>query len=324
MEQNARIYVAGQDTLIGRALVRELGRQGYSNVIRLEKEPELTDATEVDRFFARVAPEYVFVAAGKSGGIRANEKYPAEFLVNNLLIACHVIDGAYRYRVKKLLYLASSCSYPKHCSQPMKVDSLLTGPIEPTNEAYAVAKIGGIKLCQAYRQQYGVRFISGIPADAFGPDDDFSPEDSHVIAAIVRKMHEAKENGAEFVQLWGTGTPRREFMFADDVASACVFAMHKYDDLRPINLGGGCDLSIREVAMLIKDVVGYPGELRFDASKPDGMPVKLLDSTKLREMGWQPRVDMRAALAATYEWFLETKQRSAGNDGGTKALRELV
>ncbi|MBI1928719.1 NAD-dependent epimerase/dehydratase family protein, partial [Candidatus Poribacteria bacterium] len=218
------------------------------------------------------------------------------------------IDSAYRYGVKKLLYLASSCSYPKHCPQPMRPESLMTGPLEPTNEAYAVAKIAGMKLCQAYYQQYGANFITGIPANAFGPGDDFSPGDSHVIPALIRKMHEAKVRGTVSVEVWGTGTPRREFIFADDLADACLFVMREYDDPRfPINLSGSSDLSILELAALVKEVVGYPGELRFDPSKPDGMPLKRLDSSQLSRMGWQPKTPFRAALAMTYQWFLEKK-----------------
>lgn len=306
MGKNDRIYVAGGRTLIGAAILRELERQGYSNIVgRPGEEPDLTDAALVEDFFARTTPDYVFLAAGKSGGIAANQKYPAELMLDNLLVECHVIHSAYRYGVKKLLYLASSCSYPKQCPQPMRVESLLTGPPEPTNEAYAVAKIAGIKLCQAYRQQYGANFIVGIPANTFGPGDDFSTEDSHVIPALIRKMHEAKERCLESVDIWGTGTPRREFIFADDLADACIFVMRKYDNAQPINLGGGSDLSIKELATLIKEVVGYPGELRFDTSKPDGTPLKALDSSKLKEMGWRSKTPFRSALSATYDWFLQ-------------------
>lgn len=308
MEKHAKIYVAGGQTLIGAAILRELERQGYSNIVgRPRKAPDLTDATQVDTFFAQTDPDYVFLAAGKSGGILANQKYPAELIRDNLLVECHVIHSAYRHRVKKLLYLASSCSYPKRCPQPMRVESLMTGPLEPTNEAYAVAKIAGIKLCQAYRQQYGANFISGIPANVFGPGDDFGPEDSHVVAALIRKMHEAKVLGAQSVEIWGTGAPRREFIFADDLADACIFLMQEYSDSKPINIGGGWGLSIRELAELIKEVVGYPGKLRFSRSKPDGMSVKLLDKSQLSKMGWQPRTSLRTALLATFEWFMNTK-----------------
>jgi GDP-L-fucose synthase len=258
----------------------------------------------VSDFFAQNKPEYVFLAAGKSGGISANQKYPADLMLDNLLVICNVIDSAYHSGVKKLLYLASSCSYPKHSAQPMQVESLMTGILEPTNEAYAVAKIAGIKLCQAYCQQYGANFISGIPANAFGIGDDFSLEESHVIPALIRKMHEAKIADAEFVEIWGTGTPRREFIFADDLADACIFIADNYDDPMPINIGGGLDLSIKELAELIKEAIGYRGQLHFDASKPDGMPLKALDSSKLQSMGWQPQTSFRAAVEATYDWFL--------------------
>lgn len=309
MEKHARIYVAGGQTLIGAAILHELERQGYVNIVgRLGGEPELTDAAQVDTFFARTAPNYVFLAAGKSGGIQANQKYPAELMLDNLLVECHVIHSAYRYGAKKLLYLASSCSYPKHCPQPMREDTLLTGSLEPTNEAYAVAKIAGIKLCQAYRQQYGVNFIAGIPANAFGPGDDFDLENSHVLAALIRKMHEAQELGLGSVDIWGTGSPEREFIFTDDLAGACIFIMREYNSSEPINIGSGSDLSIKELAELIKEVVGYSGKLHFDTSKPDGMPSKALDSSKLTEMGWRPRTHFRSALSATYDWFLDTQQ----------------
>lgn len=309
MEKKEKIYVAGAQTLIGAAILGALERQGYRNILgRLGQGPELTDASQVDAFFARTAPDYVFLTAGNSGGIRVNQRYPADLIRHNLLVGCHVIHSAYRHGVKKLLYLASSCTYPKYCPQPMRVESLMAGPLEPTNEAYAVAKIAGIKLCQAYVQQYGAGFISGITADAFGPGDEFSLEDSHVIPALIRKMHKAKEVGAKSVEIWGTGTPRREFIFADDLADACIFAMREYDCPQPINLGGGSDISIRELAELVKGVVGYDGKLRFDRSKPDGMPAKLLDSRELTEMGWQPKTPFRSALLATYHWFLSTSR----------------
>jgi GDP-L-fucose synthase len=306
LEKHANIYVAGAQTLIGSAILRQLRQQGYTNTVTLpDEEEQLTDATSVDAFFAGTLPEYVFLTAGKSGGIGANQRYPAALLLDNLLVECHVIHSAYRYGVKKLLYLASSCCYPKHCPQPMCVESLMTGPLEPTNEAYAVAKLAGITLCQAYRQQYGVHFISGIPANVFGPGDDFAPEDSHVIPALIRKLDEARRLGAPSVSLWGTGTPRREFIYADDLADACIFVMHEYDHPKPLNIGSGSDLSIRELAELIKEVIGYHGELHFDTSKPDGMPLKRLDSRRLNEMGWRPKTSLRAALLATYTWFLQ-------------------
>ena len=310
MEKHSKICVAGRQTLTGAALLRELERQGYDTIIgRLGEEPKFADAVQADVFFAQTAPEYVFLVAGRSGGILANQRYPAELMLDNLLVECHVIDSAYRHGVKKLLYLGSSCSYPRESSQPMKEEYLLTGHLEPTNEAYAVAKIAGIKLCQAYHQQYGVNFISAIPANTYGPGDNFDLEGAHVIPALIRKMHEAKVLGAESLEIWGTGTPRREFIFADDLASACIFVMCEYDEPQPINLGTGCNLSIRELAVLIKEVVGYQGELRFDTSKPDGMPVKILDSSKLRRIGWEPKTAFRSALSVTYNWFLQMEQK---------------
>lgn len=306
MNKDAKIYVAGTQTIIGAAMLRELKRQGYAHVVGgPEEEPELTDPVQVDAFFARTGPEYVFLVAGKSGGIGANQRYPAELMLDNLLVECHVIQSACSHGVKKLLYLASSCCYPRDCPQPMKEDSLLTGPFEPTNQAYAVAKIAGIKLCQAYRLQYGVNFVSAIPANVFGPNDDFSLQDSHVVSALIRKIHGAKELGLEFVDIWGTGTPRRQFIFSDDLADACILIMREYDGSKPINIGSGLDLSIGELAQLIKEIVGYSGELRFDKRKPDGMPLKVLDSSKLTEIGWRPRTSFRSALSTTYDWFLQ-------------------
>jgi GDP-L-fucose synthase len=303
MQPESRIYVAGGKTLIGSALLRELERHGYQNIVGRD-EPDLTDGKLVDSFFGDIKPDAVFLAAGKSGGIGANQKYPAELMRDNLLIESHVIHSAQQHHVKKLLYLASSCSYPKHAPQPMQIESLLTGKLEPTNEAYAIAKIAGLGLCQAYRQQYGVNFVGGIPANAFGVGDDFSLEESHVIAALIRKMHEAKLNHAPQVEIWGTGAARREFIFADDLADACIFVMNQYESPQPINLGGGDDVSIAQLAMLIKDVVGYAGELKFDASKPDGMPLKSLDSSVLLSMGWKARTPFKEALQKTYKWWL--------------------
>lgn len=311
MEQDARIYVAGTHTPIGAALLRVLVAQRYVNIVGAkEREPDLTDAVQVESFFERTRPEYVFLAGGESGGIRANQKYPARLMRDNLLVECNVIHSAYLHGVQKLLYLASSCCYPRDCPKPMRVDSLMTGRLEPTSEAYALAKIAGIGLCRAYYQQHGVRFISGIPADVFGPGDDFSPEDSHVVPGLIRKMHEAKSLHLESVEIWGTGRARRELIFADDLADACIFVMHAYDNPKPVNLGGGSDLSIREISALIKDVVGYAGALRFNPSKPDGVLVKVLDSRKLLELGWRPKTQLRDAVQTTYEGFLVREERS--------------
>jgi GDP-L-fucose synthase len=310
LEKNSKIYVAGGDTLIGQALLRELGRQGYENVLGAEPDP--ADAAQVERFFSEQAPEYVFLVAGKSGGICANQKYPADLMMDNLLVETNVVGGAHRHGVRKLLYLASSCSYPREAAQPMRVEALMTGRLEPTNEAYAVAKLAGVTLCRAFRQQYGDDFVVGIPANAFGPGDDFSPEDSHVVGALIRRMHEAKQAGLASVEIWGTGSPRREFVFADDLADACIFLMRNYNDGLPLNVGGGDDLSIRDLALLVREVVGYEGELAFDAARPDGMPLKSLDSGRLLGMGWRPRTSFREALRKTYRWFLENyEERSA-------------
>ncbi len=304
---NSRIFVAGADTLIGEALVRLLTQQGYQNLLHGPRypQPELTDAAAVDAFFAAHRPEFVFLAAGKSAGIRGNQRYPADLILNNLLVLTHTIDAAHCHRVSKLLYLASSCTYPKMAPQPMRVESLLTGPFEATNEAYATAKLAGIKLCQAYRAQHGANFVVAIPANGFGRADHFDPEDSHVIPGMLRKMHDAKVDRSSFVELWGTGQARREFLFADDLADAAIFVMQHYDGEAPINLGGGTDLSIAELAQLIKQVVGYRGELVFDISKPDGMPLKALEASALADLGWRPKTSFRDALAKTYQWFVQ-------------------
>jgi GDP-L-fucose synthase len=308
MEKRSKIFVAGRHTLIGEALLRELERQGYENIAGSRNdEPELTSQTQVDSFFARTLPEYVFLAAGKSGGIKAYQKYPAELMYDNLLVECHVVHSAYLYRVRKLLYLASSCVYPRLCPQPMAIETLMMSPLEPTNEAYAVAKLAGLSLCRAYRRQYGRNFVSAIPANAFGPGDDFSHEDSHVIAALIRRMHDAKTLGQKSVTIWGSGQPRREFIFADELAVACIFTMTHYDGADPINLGVGADLSIRELAELVREVIGYSGELQFDPSQPDGMPAKLLDSSRIKALGWKSQMPMRSALEATYRWFVENE-----------------
>ncbi len=309
MEQDSRIYVAGGETLIGAALLRRLEYHGYTSPCnRGQDEADLTVASEVEACFQRVRPQHVFHAAGKSGGIGANVSLPAELMRDNLLAGTHVVDAAHRHRVRKLLYLGSSCSYPRDCPQPMRVQDLLSGPLEPTSEAYAVAKIAGIRLCQAYRRQYPDAFNVGIAANAFGPGDDFSLEDSHVIAALMRKMHEAKLRGDDAIAVWGTGSARREFVFVDDLADACIKVMLDYSDDEPINLGGGPVLSIRELAEAVRRVVGFPGRLEFDPSKPDGMPMKGLETSKLQDMGWRPQVAFDDALRVTYQWFLDHRQ----------------
>ena len=305
MRKASVIFVAGGETLIGAAILRVLKQQGFENVLGGPGEHiDLCNATAVESFFARHRPEYVFHAGGRSGGIAANTKWPADLAYDNLLGSVHVVHAAHTTGVQRLLYLASSCSYPRLCPQPMQEAMILTGPLEPTNEAYAVAKLAGMKLCQAYRQQYGDEFFVGIPANAFGPGDDFSPEDSHVIAALVRRFHEAKLRGDAVVSIWGSGRPRREFIYADDLADACIFAIEHYRDAAPLNLGGGTDLSIAELAEKIRAIVGFTGKLEFDVSRPDGMPLKSLDSSKLLSLGWRPTLDIEDGLRRTYEDFV--------------------
>jgi len=307
VDKTDRIYVAGSETVVGKAVLRQLAAGGYFNVIdSSSEEPDLTDRAKVDAYFGTMRPDCVFVAAGKSGGIGANQKYPADLMLNNLLIQCQMIRSAQVHGTRKLLYFASSCTYPRSCPQPMQVRSLMTGPLESTSEAYAIAKIAGIKLCQAYQQQCGADMISAIPGDVFGPGDDFGLEDSHVIAALISKMHQAKVFGVATVEVWGSGSPRREFIFADDVADAAIFLMQNYSSPTPINVGSGVDTSIRDIAELIQKVVGYQGQLRFDPTKPDGMPLKTLDTSELMAMGWQPKVSLRRGLEETYRWFLDT------------------
>ncbi len=310
MGKKATIFVAGEDALIGAALRRRLEQTGYGNIVRLPDE-DLTSADIVEAFFAEQKPEYVFMVAGRSGGIKANQTYPADLMLDNLLVECNAIAAAHRQGVKKLLYLASSCSYPRECPQPMKPESLLTGPLEPTNEAYAMAKLTGLKLCEAYRQQHGDRFVTAIAANAFGPGDDFDPEESHVIAALIRRMHEAKTLGRGRVDIWGTGLARRDFIYVDDLADACLLVMNEYESARPVNLGTGKGITVRELADIVKKTVGYEGELHFDVEKPDGMPVKVLDSSWLRAVGWQARVGIKEAVFRTYEWFLNTQDNRA-------------
>lgn len=305
MDKHSRILVAHPRTLLGSSIIRELHRQGYKRIVGDGSDaPDFNDTRAVEQSFARLQPEYVFVAGGKSGGIKANQKYPVDLMLDNLRLEMNVITAAFRCGVTKLLYLASSCCYPKHCPQPMKVESLLTGPLEPTSEAYSVAKIAGMKLCQAYRRQHGANFITGIVADVFGPGEELDPEDLHVVPALIQRMAEAKKSGKPKVEIWGTGKPRREFIFVDDIANACVFVMNEYNDDKPINLGGGHDLSIAELAAEIREVVGFPGELCFDTSRPDGMPLKILDASELSRRGWKAATPLRSALQATCDWIL--------------------
>ena len=313
MKPTDRIYVAGHRGLVGSALVRRLNSLGYENLLlRTRSELDLTDAAAVRAFFEESRPDYVFVAAARVGGILANASQPADFIRDNLAIELNVIDAAYRYGVRKLLFLGSSCIYPKHAPQPIKEEYLLTGPLEPTNDAYAIAKIAGIKLCQAYHDQYGARFISAMPTNLYGPGDNFDLNASHVIPALIRKFHEARMSGAPTVTVWGTGRPRREFLFVDDLADACVFLMQHYDDPSVINVGTGEDISIGDLARLIGEVVGFEGEIVFDESKPDGTPRKLLDVSRLSALGWTPTVGLREGLERTYRWFVENESWARG------------
>ena len=304
MDLDARIFVAGGSTPIGRALLERLRTAGFRRLVGAPPdEPDLADAGRVAAFFSWERPQYIFLAAGKTGGIGANRSRPAELMLDNLLVAAHVIRESHRAGVSKLLYLASSCSYPRLAPQPMQPDSLLGGPPEPTNDAYAVAKLAGWKLCQAYRRQHGARFIAAIPADPFGPFDDFSPDSGHVIPALMRRMHEAKRRGDRAVVVWGTGRPLREFLYVRDLADACLFVMRRHDGDEPINLGGGWESSIAEAARRVAEVVGYRGRLVFDATRPDGAPRKALDAGPLFALGWRPATDFRTALEETYAWF---------------------
>ena len=311
MDRTSRIYVAGHRGLVGSAICRRLRRDGYSNLIlRDRSQLDLTNQPAVEAFFAAEKPEYVFVAAAKVGGILANSTYPVEFLRHNLIIELNVMDAAYRHDVRKLESLGSSCIYPKLAPQPIKEEYLLTSPLEPTNEWYAVAKIAGVKLVQAYRKQYGFHAISLMPTNLYGPGDHFDLAASHVLPALMRKAHEARVGDSAEMVVWGTGAPRREFMHVDDLADAALFLMLHYDQPDIINVGVGTDLSIGELAELVCRVVGYNGRLVFDASKPDGTPQKLLDVSRLRALGWQARIGLEEGIRETYEWFL-TQQRAS-------------
>ncbi len=306
MNKDAKIHVAGHDGLVGSAITRKLRAEGYRNlVLKPLKELDLTDKEATHRFYAEERPEYVFDAAAMVGGILANDTYPGDFIRVNLLIQTHLIDAAYRHGVKKFLFLGSSCIYPKHAPQPMAEDCLLTGHLESTNEAYAIAKIAGIKMCQAYRKQFGFNAICAMPTNLYGPGDHFDLQQSHVLPALIRKCHEAKATGAGEVVVWGTGKPRREFLYVDDLADAALFLMQNYDDSQWINVGVGVDISIGELAELIRDVVGFKGRITYDPGKPDGMPRKLLDVAKIKGLGWQAKTLLREGVAKAYQWFLE-------------------
>ncbi len=300
-----RVFVAGHAGLAGSAIVRRLQTEGCDIISAPRRELDLRQSEQVDRFMAKTRPDAVFVAAGKVGGIRANTTFPAEFIADNLAVALNTIRAAHDCQVKKLVYLGSSCIYPRQAPQPMQPDMLLTGPIEPTNQWYGIAKIAGIKLCEAYRLQYGDDFVAVMPTNLYGPGDNYHPLDSHVPAALVRRFHEAKINGEPNVVVWGTGAPQREFMAVDDLADACVFVMKSYSDLQFLNIGTGEDISIAEFARTVADVVGYPGEIKFDTSRPDGAPRKLLDVSPINALGWHAKIPLREGLKRMYADFVE-------------------
>ncbi|WP_128547226.1 GDP-L-fucose synthase [Larkinella soli] len=305
MEKEAKIYVAGHRGMVGSAIVRKLKAQGYENLLtRTSSELDLRDQAAVEDFFETERPDYVFLAAAKVGGIVANNTYRAEFLYDNLLIEANIIHNAYRYGAKKLLFLGSSCIYPKLAPQPLKEEYLLSGFLEPTNEPYAIAKITGIKLCEAYRSQYGCNFISAMPTNLYGPNDNYDLQNSHVLPALIRKFHEAKVNSKPFVEVWGTGSPRREFLHADDLADACFFLMQEYNEEMFVNIGTGEDVTIRELVEMVQRTVGYEGEVRWNTDKPDGTPRKLMDVSRLHGMGWKHTTELEEGLQRTYQDFL--------------------
>lgn len=306
MERDSRIYVAGHLGLVGSAIHRRLRELGYENLIlRSEKELDLMRQDKVERFFDKERPEYVFLAAAKVGGVLANSTFPAEFIYNNLAIQTNIIHSSYLCKVKKLLFLGSSCIYPRECPQPMREEYLLSGYLEQTNEPYAIAKIAGIKICQSYNRQYGTCFISVMPTNLYGPNDNFNLETSHVLPALIRKFHEAKIENRNEVEVWGTGTPKREFLYVDDLADACVYLMNNYNDSEIVNIGVGKDLTILDLAKLIARVVGFEGAIKLDPSKPDGTLVKRLDVSKLTELGWQAGTPIEEGISQTYKWYLD-------------------
>lgn len=306
MQKNSKIFVAGHRGMVGSAISRRLKKLGYTRLIeRTSAELDLREQAAVNQFFEKVQPEYIVLAAAKVGGIVANNTYRADFIYDNLMIASNVIHAAYAFKSAKLLFLGSSCIYPKFAEQPLKEEALLTGALEPTNEPYAIAKITGIKLCEAYREQYGCNFISAMPTNLYGPNDNYDLKTSHVLPALIRKFHEAKLENKPLVEIWGTGSPLREFLHVDDLAEACVFLLEKYNDKQFVNIGTGTDISIADLALTIKDIVGYEGELKFDTSKPDGTPRKLMDVSKIHRLGWKHRIDLREGIEAVYKEYCE-------------------
>ncbi len=312
MDLASRIFVSGHRGLVGSAIERRLRLEGFRDiVVRTRSELDLRDQAAVDDFFATERPEYVFHAAGVVGGIHANHARPADFIADNLQIAVNVVDASWRHGVAKLLFLGSSCIYPKHAPQPLREESLLTGPLEPTNEWYAMAKLAGLKMCQAYHRQFGFDAITLLPANLYGPGDNFDLQSAHVLPALLRRIDEARAARAESVVVWGSGTPRREFMYVDDLADACLFAMRHYDAEQPLNVGWGTDLTIREVAAAVARVVGFEGRFEFDRSKPDGTPRKVLDTSRLAELGWRPSVALASGLERTYDWYRRSAARGS-------------
>lgn len=306
MQKTSKIYVAGHRGMVGSAILRKLQQEGYTNIItRTSRELDLRNQQEVERFFHQEQPEYVFIAAAKVGGILANNTYRAEFIYDNIMIQTNIIHSAYKYGVKKLLFLGSSCIYPKNAPQPMKEEYLLSGYLEPTNEPYAIAKIAGIKMCEAYRSQYNCNFISVMPSNLYGPKDNYDLQNSHVLPALIRKFHEAKINKSPEVIVWGTGKPKRELMYVDDLADACLFLMQKYDGHQFVNVGTGQDITIAELAMTVKKIVGYEGKIIFDTTKPDGTMRKLLDLSRIHSLGWKHKINLEEGIKATYQDFLE-------------------
>jgi GDP-L-fucose synthase len=311
MKRGDRIFVAGHRGLVGSAIVRRLVSEGFDNLIlRTRTEVDLRQQDAVGRFFASERPAYVFLAAARVGGILANDSYRADFIRDNLLIQTNVIDAAHKNGVEKLLFLGSSCIYPKHAPQPIREEYLLSGPLEPTNQPYAIAKIAGIEMVDAYRRQYGLRGVCVMPTNLYGPHDNFDPRGSHVLPALLRRFHDAKGAGEAEVVIWGTGTPKREFLHVDDLADACVLLMRDYEQPQILNIGVGEDLTIRELAELVKDIVGFRGQLRFDPTKPDGTPRKLLDISRIRALGWRPRMALRDGIANTYAWYVNHVRNS--------------
>lgn len=306
MEKNSKIYVAGHRGLVGSAIVRNLGEKGYNNIIfRTHSQLDLTNQAAIREFFQEEKPEYVFLAAAKVGGINANNIYPAEFIYENLMMQNNVIKAAHDFKINKLLFLGSTCIYPKTCPQPIKEEYLLSGYLEETNEAYAIAKIAGLKMCQFFKRQYGDNFISCMPTNLYGPYDNFDLENSHVVPALIRKLHQAKMNNSPTTEVWGTGKPLREFLYVDDMADACVYLMENYDEEEHVNIGTGEEVSIGELAELVKEVVGFEGKLVFNREKPDGTPRKLTDVNKLHGLGWKHKVDLKDGMRFAYDWFKE-------------------